>query len=180
MIDPILSTTDLHGASLPKAAVLGMGNAEDAMRGLVDSRWDVVFFCAKELPPPPQVFKDGTRRVRVFHVPLDDGQLSKDEAIRASQAANIAARYFLSGKRVLVTCLAGKNRSGLVAALAVDAITGEGGKTAAGLVRAKRTSLGELAPALSNPAFLLFLSQIEPRNIAAKLSKSSLVSGARG
>lgn len=173
-IDIILHPKDLNGGKIKPSSRLAMGDMVDATMALDDARWDVVFFCAREVPPPPQAMSDRVRKVRAYSCALDDAELTKEAAFLAAQAANIAARYFLTGARVLVTCAAGKNRSALVTALAIDALTGEGGKTAAGLVRVKRTSLLN-PPALTNGSFVVFLSQIEPRNVAAKMSKSTLV-----
>ena len=176
MIDVILHPKDLNGGKIKPTSLLAMGNLEDALAGLDDARWDVVIFCAAEEPPPPQALSDSARKVRAYHCPINDAELTQEEKFLAVQAANVAGRYFLSGARVLITCAAGKNRSGLVTALTIDALTGEGGKTAAGLVRHKRQSLPpELRPALTNGSFLRYLSQIEPRNPAAKMSQSTLV-----
>ena len=178
MIDVILHPKDLNGGKIKPTSLLGMGNLEDALAGLDDARWDVIIFCAVELPPPPQALSDTARRVRAYHCPIRDAEITQEEKFLAVQAANVAGRYFLTGARVLVTCAAGKNRSGLVTALTIDALTGEGGKTAAGLVRNKRQSLApELQPALSNSSFLRYLAAIEPRNVAAKMSQSTLVIG---
>lgn len=139
---------------------ISMGAAEDAVHALSNPyRWDLVVFSARDFPPPPQALTDLSRKVATYHVSLsDDGQLSKQEAFAASVAANVVANYFTSGKRVLVTCMAGRNRAGLVVALALRALSGSSGAAAARHVKARRLRVeGE---ALTNPTFVNLLNKL--------------------
>ena len=144
---------------------LCMGDATDAVSALDGSRFHLVFFCAQEFPPPPQVFKDPRqRRARVYHVRLDDAVLSKDELFAASRAADLVTGSFLQGSQILITCMQGRNRSGLVAALALHMLSGAGGKAAMRAVRERRVHVE--APALVNPSFVTLLENIPPKDAA--------------
>jgi protein-tyrosine phosphatase len=88
----------------------------------------------------------------VIRVPLEDRfppnpppDLFTRHAIR--EAARTIAREVRHGRRVLVTCWAGRNRSGVLAGLALCEL-GVPGMRAASLIRLLR------AGALSNPYFL--------------------------
>lgn len=54
-----------------------------------------------------------------MHVPLDDAYPTEDECRIALKAGRNVARKVQQGQRVLVTCHAGLNRSGLVTGLAL-------------------------------------------------------------
>jgi protein-tyrosine phosphatase len=75
----------------------------------------VVVLCAMEYQPDHRMFPG----VQVVRVPLDDCQITVDIANRGLQAAAHVAACVRGGKRVLVTCAQGRNRSGLVAGLAM-------------------------------------------------------------
>jgi len=77
--------------------------------------WDVIVFTAEEYQPDRGLFP----RVRVRHFPYDDTSPPSDrDLMTAWSAAEEVARYLRQGRRVLVTCRMGRNRSALVAALA--------------------------------------------------------------
>jgi hypothetical protein len=146
--------------------IIFIGNAEDAIRALnEDKEFHLVVFCAKELGPPPLVFHPTKpllkRRTRVYHAPLDDAELTRDELFIALRAANLVAATFLARKRVLVTCMEGRNRSALVTALALDMLSSEGGLAAREAVRQRRVRAK--GPVLSNPSFAKVLENIPPR-----------------
>lgn len=61
------------------------------------------------------------------------------------------------GKAVIVHCRAGRNRSGLLAALVVMEVTGCSGKEALGLVQERRPN------ALANPHFCAYLRDLPKR-----------------
>jgi protein-tyrosine phosphatase len=83
-------------------------------------------------------------------VPMLDAQESAFE-----RASNAVAGYLRRGKRVLVTCQAGINRSALVAGLAMVKAYGYTGEHALREVQANRRSADHLA--LCNPAFAEYL-----------------------
>ena len=140
-----------------------MGAAEDAIAALDNPyRWDLVVFTARDFPPPPQAMSDLARRVKTYHVALtDDGRITKEDVFAASMAGNIIASHFAGGKRVLVTCLAGRNRAGLITALALRTLSGASGEAAARHVKMRRIRVEK--EALSNPAFMALLRQLPSR-----------------
>src|SRR5271154_5992502 len=77
---------------------------------------DTIVLAAMEYQPPAELFPDA----EVIHAPLDDApgrQMRADEIALATKAAGRVARRLRAGRRVLVTCQMGLNRSALVAAL---------------------------------------------------------------
>jgi protein-tyrosine phosphatase len=87
----------------------------------------------------------------VLHAPLDDDpsrQLREDEIALAVKTAGRVARRLRAGRRVLVTCAMGLNRSALIAALAMHDVFG---MEADEIVTRLRSARG--AWALSNPHF---------------------------
>lgn len=142
---------------------LAIGNKDDALFGLQgQGNYGLVVFAAKECPPPDQVFLDrvGKRRVRVQYIPLLD-QYSLSDYERFALNANILpiANDYRHGKRVLVTCNQGVNRSALVAALVLDVVHGYGGEQALAIVRSRRVRGRPLA----NPYYAHYLADRAPR-----------------
>lgn len=108
---------------------------------------DTIVLAALEYQPPARLFP-GTE---VIHVPLDDApgrQMRVDEIEGAARAASRVARRLRAGRRVLVTCQMGLNRSGLVAALAMHEVYGMSPDE---IVKRLRGARGMWA--LSNPNF---------------------------
>lgn len=54
-----------------------------------------------------------------LHAPFYDGPVSQEVSEQAERASAVVARAVRGGDRVLVTCFEGRNRSGLVVALAL-------------------------------------------------------------
>ena len=77
----------------------------------------VLVLCAQEYQPSRNDFPG----VRVIRAPNDDADRppSVEEMTVALDAAGVVAQYVRNGARVLVTCQQGRNRSGLVTALAL-------------------------------------------------------------
>lgn len=140
---------------------LWIGNApsivsmhEDNIGTPLAADFDTLVLCAAEYQLAAELFAMG----EVIHAPMDDlfAPMTKQLAITALEAARHTISRLVSGKRVLVTCLAGRNRSGLVCALALclgpprlpsdKAIT---------LIRAARGP-----HALANPFFVRFLKSL--------------------
>lgn len=69
------------------------------------------------------------------------------------EAAKLVAEYVNQDKKVLVTCMAGQNRSGLVTALALHELTGWSGTICVQHVRSRRTG------ALCNATFEKWLCE---------------------
>jgi len=75
--------------------------------------FDVIVLAAEEYQPELPGYE-------VMHVPLDDGPPpSAQDRARIRTAAREIARKVRAGKRVLVTCWQGRNRSGVLAGLAL-------------------------------------------------------------
>lgn len=103
----------------------------------VEKYFDILVLCADELH---MIGRDADfPKLTIMRVGLDDrepprkGDLEKAEAM----AEKVAIAY-RSGKRVLVTCAAGLNRSGLVTALALRLINGKSGNECADIVQSAR------------------------------------------
>lgn len=83
--------------------------------------FDFLVLCAQEWQPPARVFPG----VRVHHAPFDDsveGLTPREEKIAHAAARKVISRL-RRGQRCLVTCWAGRNRSGLVTALALAGVS---------------------------------------------------------
>jgi len=109
--------------------------------------FDVLVLAAKEFQPLSELFPG----VEVIHVPIDDAQLSRWEWKSALSAADIVARRVRGGKRALITCYMGWNRSGLITALTLYMLTGEPGAKIVQHVQRQRSH------ALTNPSFVAAL-----------------------
>lgn len=99
------------------------------------------------------------RGVREVYYPIPDGVLSRREIAHCWQIARQVVNALVAGKKVLVRCQAGLNRSGMVCAM-VLILQGKTADEAIALVRAARSR-----NALSNPLFVDYLrrGEIPPR-----------------
>jgi protein-tyrosine phosphatase len=79
--------------------------------------FDHLVLCAMEYQLEPALFPG----VNVIHAPMnDDGSpMTVDEMRIAVRTAGQVIRHLVSKERVLVTCMQGRNRSGIVTALAL-------------------------------------------------------------
>lgn len=78
----------------------------------------LLVLCAKEIQPRSALF--GFRgSCRVLHAGVDDARLTPLEVLTVKAAAVEVARSVADGRKTLVTCHMGLNRSSLVAALAM-------------------------------------------------------------
>lgn len=96
---------------------------------------------------------------RVYDCPLmddEEGGMLAGEVSRAWAAGHYAAHHLSLGSRVLVTCHAGHNRSGLVAGLAMCAM-GKDGADAVRTIRENRPG------ALYNSHFVKLLEDLKGR-----------------
>lgn len=108
---------------------------------------DTIVLAAEEYQVPIVQFP-GTE---VLHAPLDDDpsrSLREDEIRMALRTADRVARRLRAGRRVLVTCAMGLNRSALVAGLAMLEVYGMKPDEIVSRIRKARGSW-----ALSNPNF---------------------------
>lgn len=98
--------------------------------------FDVIVLSAWEYQPEMPGFE-------VLHVPLDDDPatpVSEEDRTRIQATARRVARRIRAGRRVLVTCHQGRNRSGVIAGLALVAL-GVPGAEAANRIRHLRNGL---------------------------------------
>jgi len=107
----------------------------------------MLVLCAVEVQPPAQAYPG----VVVVHAPNDDTErMTPGQWRGALRAARRVTGEVRRGGRVLVTCAAGLNRSGLVTALVLHELRGSdlGIGRIVEMIRAARQG------ALSNPAFV--------------------------
>jgi len=113
-------------------------------------RWhfDTVVLCAEEN-------QDIDTDIETIRAPLDDGRVTPQLRRTALWAARKVVKHLKAGKRVLVTCTAGINRSSLVAALALMQLGTPAG-LAISTIRQRRRPPGGFTP-LSNYHFEAWL-----------------------
>jgi hypothetical protein len=143
---------------------LWQGSRHSISKYLSRYSFNVLVLCAEEWQPPRSMFPTS---VKVIYSPNADDPFrepTRDELLRAIQTGREVATEVSNGRKVLTTCMAGLNRSGLVNALALHFLTGEDGLTC--LVKVKKKRLG----ALCNAKFQEVLSRMpailkEPSNL---------------
>jgi protein-tyrosine phosphatase len=126
--------------------------------GLKASGIDVLVLCAKENQDAR--FYPG---IEVICAPGDDAE--GDDKLKQyigswKQAAEMTADRVAAGKKVLVTCMAGLNRSGLVTAMALRKLTGAKGADIIKLIQTKREG------ALFNQTFVRYILSSFPGKVA--------------
>lgn len=119
----------------------------------VGSHFDCLVLCAEEYQVP-----DCFSHVQVAQARLnDDGSpMRREEAFEAARTAAKIIGWLRQNLRVLVTCFAGRNRSGLVCAIAL--CRGPAKMNPAQAIRTIRGARGE--GALSNRYFLKYLTDL--------------------
>ena len=118
-----------------------------------DAGFGLLVLCAEEYQPPASEFPG----VVVIHAPNQDDSSqppSRKTLYKAAAAAQQAAQAMAEGKKVLCTCYAGINRSGLVTALILRQHLGCSGAEAVRMVQRRRMG------ALSNEQFVRVLGQL--------------------
>ena len=116
----------------------------------------VVVLCAQERQPPEVQPQAG---IEVICCPIDDCAITPAIAQAAHNAALHVAARLRAGVRCLVTCQAGRNRSGLVAGLALR-LNGVDGPTAVQWIQERRrTPFGN---GLGNSSFADFVRTFRP------------------
>lgn len=119
----------------------------------------MVILCAREYQP------DDFPGVKVIHAPNDDVEETPDRETldEALRAAGWASRAMKQGTKVLVTCQAGLNRSGLVSALTLHrhlGVSGEEAILAVQLGRNPSKIAQDIGGALFNEAFCTVLRKL--------------------
>jgi protein-tyrosine phosphatase len=143
---------------------LFIGSAPDAgaAKPLKLAGFGSLVLCADEYQPASSEFPG----LAVIHAPLDDSgpPISQIEERIAGSAAGIVAQLINRGDRVVVTCWQGRNRSGLVCALALMILEGLTPQAAIDAVRAARPD------ALTNDSFRAFLPRFRrPAGVSVHL-----------
>lgn len=109
--------------------------------------FDVIVLAAEEYQPHAMRFPGS----EVIHMPLDDApwrNMRPEEIAGAVRTGEAVARHIRAGRRVLVSCAMGLNRSSLVAAIAMHNAHGMGADE---IIMRIRRARGQWA--LSNPNF---------------------------
>lgn len=117
-------------------------------------QYDTIVLAAIEYQPPASWF-EGTE---VIHAPFDDAptrRMYSNEIVTATNAAQLVARRLREGRRVLVTCAMGINRSALIAALAMHEVWGMSAEEILARIRRARSPW-----ALSNGNFVQLLRAV--------------------
>jgi len=160
------TTLDAHQIA-PK---LWMGAAPPLGLLLASHGFDILVLCAKEYQPPTEWFPG----VEVARVHLSDNgrtPFSAQDAFSAFQVASQLAKCIKFGRRALVTCWEGRNRSGLVTALTLTQLTGCSGVEACCAVRARR--IARKGPALVNQEFVDALSVIPAAQVRGTVTRNA-------
>lgn len=116
--------------------------------------FDVLVLCAEEYQPPTETFFG----VRVIHVPFDDDfeePPSEPTLQRIFRTAWFLTSELRKGRKVLVTCWAGHNRSGFVVGMTLHHLLGMTGQQAIQTIQRRRKG------ALSNPIFRELLRMVD-------------------
>lgn len=113
---------------------------------------DTLVLCAMEIQPPRLAFHG-----RVLRCPLDDTELGHNELSMALIVSKEVSLDLMANKTVLVTCAQGRNRSALVAALALGRITRRSAAQIIEIIRSRRRR-----DCLSNPHFVTYLEKFIP------------------
>jgi protein-tyrosine phosphatase len=118
--------------------------------------FDTVVFAAEELQPKLRALP---RNKQAVFVPMDDDPyrpIPKPAEARILDVGRALAEEVQAGRRVLVTCAMGANRSGILTGATLIAL-GYPGKEAVRLIRERR-HLGGNEKALFNPVFRAFVA----------------------
>ncbi|NBT36053.1 MAG: hypothetical protein EBT03_11050 [Betaproteobacteria bacterium] len=123
---------------------------------LANAGFQALVLCASENQPPDWSYPG----VEVIRIPMDDipVRLNPKELRYLKLTAREVAHLLAQGKKVLVTCAAGLNRSGLVTAATLLASSDATPAEAISLIRLRRG-----AAALNNAAFVhTIATQLRP------------------
>lgn len=141
---------------------LWQGSKPRPGRALSEAGFEVLVLCAREYQPAASAFPGLT----VLHAPNDDHSFVTREDLKLAVAtATRVAKYLKKGRKILVTCLAGINRSGLVTALTIHKALGYSGRSCIDLVRAKRQLADGDDVALTNTFFVEALMQLQGTDV---------------
>lgn len=139
---------------------LSQGSAPLDGDAVARAGYRVLVLCADEFQPSHALFKGLDD---VIYAPNDDGfgPFTQLQAAIARIAAGRVTDYVRRERHVLVTCMQGRNRSGLVTALALHNLYGWSGARCINFVRSKREN------ALTNDDFVQHLMTIRAKQRTA-------------
>jgi protein-tyrosine phosphatase len=132
---------------------LWIGSKPPLGETVAEAGFDMLVLCAEEFQPKLASFPG---LIYVVHAPFDDGPLTEEATDMAVTAALDVYDHLLDHGRALVTCMAGRNRSGLVCAIALHLLSGCDPRHAAIHIKRKRVGI-DGGEALANPHFIEFL-----------------------
>lgn len=144
---------------------LWQGAAPPSPESVLGDGFTALVLCARDFQPKTEEFPG----VVVVHAPFDDTEKpSKDQLDTAVWASAQVEQLHKKAHKVLVTCQAGINRSGLVVALALHRIKGWPGDFCIQVVKQKRVPFGRTwdpycPEPLCNSAFRQFILRACPR-----------------
>lgn len=127
---------------------LWVGPAPPTDRDLPDL--DIVVLAAQEVQPELACYHGG-----VMRCPLPDAELNLAQVRHVAVCGVAVAHAIGNGRRVLVTCRAGLNRSSLVAGIALGQLTTMPADKIIEVIRSRRGPA-----ALSNPSFVELLRRL--------------------
>jgi protein-tyrosine phosphatase len=138
----------------PVTDKLWVGGHPPVGPGLSEYGIDALVLAADGFQPPAKLFPD----IKVLHAPMHDDyeRMHEGDADRAVNAGLQVAKWLKEGKKVLSTCWQGRNRSGVIAALALMLTQKSSPEEAINLIRASRG-----ASAMGNPHFNLLLQAVQ-------------------
>jgi hypothetical protein len=134
------------------SALLYQGSWPMCGAAVQECGFDLLVLAAAELQLPDWAYPG----VRVLRVPLYDLDMPLPQAHwdLSLAAADEAARTVRSGRKVLITCAAGRNRSGLLSALTIYELTGKSGKAILKHIQRSRQN------SLTNPQFAALVASL--------------------
>ena len=122
----------------------------------VDRKFDALVLSARRYQNVFPVHK--YPKTHVIHAPLDDSKPSREQIIKALQAAIEVYEHNKAGHKVLITCEKGVNRSSLIAALAM-VISGKDPDKAITMIRKNRHPVSGAQP-LFNEHFVRVIKAV--------------------
>jgi hypothetical protein len=131
---------------------LAMGCAIRGDQEEVFVEFDILVMCAGEWQPHVTLPEDKVKRV--VRVPYDDSKYDLPQSVLAllHKRADELAQEHRGGRKILITCLAGRNRSGLLTALVLMKRFDLSPEKAIGLIKDRRGPF-----ALTNKIFTSYL-----------------------
>ena len=125
---------------------LWIGSKPPEGRLLANAGFTHLFLCSDEYQPDKLKFEN----IEIIRCPFEDSDtfMSGNQLAFIAMAAKLGAKIHKNGGKILITCIAGKNRSALITAL-IARLLGKKPHVAVDTIKAKRND-----KCLSNTCFL--------------------------